>query len=587
MTDKSIFTGTVLILILGSGLAPAQNLPPEVISYADVVLYNGKILTANENFDIAQAVAIRDGRFLAVGDSQRVLSMAGPQTLRRDLEGQTVIPGFIGTDADNDFAAGNLYKETLIKGRIYGTLRELRTKPQMLAKVKETVAEATAGEKLFFRALETSESIYLTVEELDEVAPDNPVAVSIDSTNMVINSQMMKLLVERIPLEHRGIVKDPQTGKPTGRIYGQATGVVGWDLRPWPTIDETFLDEQRGMMRELNEDGITTIIGHIQGFSLAVLNILWHNGEVTVRVRGSHDFLRQNPYAEAYLRRLGNLVDFGLGDDIMIVGAGLASVDGNHDTGSSLTLEPKGSSGGYAFSSIGQNKWIGFGAHEGKWEDVEAKSQTEWENIQVAVKYGWNTSSIHNVGDKATEIWLDAIETALNQDDLALRPQFRPFGLDHNFFWSATQDERIKKLDMRRGLGKMFGGMAEAVEMYGDRIHDAQPVTELIERGMKVHIEGTRPFRGIHRYVTRKDDRGRIWGPDYAVDRKTALLMTTLWAARFIDEDDRLGSIEPGKFADLAVLGKDYLTVPVDEIPTIPIVTTIVGGRIVYDQNSN
>src|SRR5687767_11260602 len=116
------------VLLIG-GAATAQELPPEVINYADVVLYNGKILTVNANFDIAEAVAIRDGKFLAVGSNDRILAMAGPRTLRKDLAGSTVIPGFIGSDADNDFAAGNLYKETLIRGKIYGTLDDLTTIP--------------------------------------------------------------------------------------------------------------------------------------------------------------------------------------------------------------------------------------------------------------------------------------------------------------------------------------------------------------------------------------------------------------------------------------------------------------------------
>ncbi|MEE8583778.1 MAG: hypothetical protein V3T83_02895, partial [Acidobacteriota bacterium] len=271
------------------------------------------------------------------------------------------------------------------------------------AKLIEFVSQAEAGEKLFLRLPETSNGIFLRLEEIDPLTPHNPVALSIDSTNMVINSQMLKLLTERIPLDHPGILKDPETGKANGRIYGQATGVVGWDLRPWPKIDEAFLDEQKELMRHLNQRGITTIIGHIQGFSLSVLNLLWHQGAVTVRVRGSHDFLRQNPFAEGYLRRLGNLVDFGLGDDIVLVGAGLASVDGNHDTGSALTQKSKRSSGGFAFGRFGQNKWIGYGPHERKWEQVAPgeRSLTEWQNVQAALKYGWNISSVHNVGDQA------------------------------------------------------------------------------------------------------------------------------------------------------------------------------------------
>lgn len=584
MLNRTLLNIAVLFA-LGAISAPAQQLPPEIIRYADMVLYNGKVITANDNFEIAEAVAIRDGRFLAVGDSRRILAMAGPNTVRLDLAGRTVVPGFVCTDADNDFAGGNLYKDTLIKGRLLGTLRGLNTKEQALAKLKELVAQAEAGEQLFLRLPETSDAIYLTLDELDRVAPNNPVALSIDSTSMVINTPMLKLLAERLPLDHPSIIKDERTGKPNGQIYGHATGVVGWDLRPWPKIDESFLEEQKKLIHDLNARGVTAIVGHIQGFSLAVLNILWHRNQLNIRVRGAHDFLRQNPYAEAYLRRLGNLVDFGLGDDVVIIGAGLAAADGNHDTGSALTFEPKRTSGGYAFGPTGQNKWAGYGPHNREWEELSAeeKGTTEWENVQAAVKYGWNTTAIHNVGDKATELWLDAIEAALKQKDLAMRPEFRPFGLDHNLFWTDKQEERIKKLDMRRGLGKMFSDMGRALEIYGDRIHDVQPVPKLIERGLKVHIEGTEPLREIQRYVTRKDDRGRIWGPDHSVDRKTALLMKTRWAARYIGEENRLGSIEPGKLADLVVLAEDYLTVPDSRLAQIPVLKTIVGGRIVYE----
>ena len=86
------------------------------------------------------------------------------------------------------------------------------------------------------------------------------------------------------------------------------------------------------------------------------------------------------------------------------------------------------------------------------------------------------------------------------------------------------------------------------------------------------------------RYITRRDARGRVWGPDHAIDRPTALRMKTLWAARFIDEDHNLGSIEKGKKADLAVLESDYMTVPEDQIEKITVALTVVDGRVVYEK---
>ena len=398
---------------------------------------------------------------------------------------------------------------------------------------------------------------------------------------------MLEKLLERMPggENHPAILKDPATGKPNGRIYGQATGIVGWDLRPWPVIDEAMVGEQKKVFLNLNRKGITSMVAHTQGFNLSVVNALWHRNELSVRVFASHDFLRQNPFAEAYLRRLGNLVDFGLGDMVKIVGAGVAAMDGNADTGSALTLDSKLRSGGFAFPPHGQNKWIGYGAHQQQWADQAVPRElTEWENVQAAIKYGWNTTGIHNVGDQATAIWLEAIEQGLEQPDLVLRPQWRPFGLDHNLFWDPRNYSQIEKLDVRRGLGKMWQRPEAMVELYGDQIHDVQPVPELIRRGFKVHIEGTRPLEEMQRYITRRDEEGRTWGPDHAIDRPTALRMKTLWAARFIGEDKNLGSIEKGKKADLVVLGSDYLSVPEEQIEKIEVLQTIVDGRVVYEK---
>jgi predicted amidohydrolase YtcJ len=376
-------------------------------------------------------------------------------------------------------------------------------------------------------------------------------------------------------------VKD-SNGRPTGQIYGQATGVVGWDLRPWPTIDETAVEEQKQMFVNLHRQGITSMVAHTQGFSLSVINVLYHRNQLTMRVYASHDFLRQNPFAESYLRRLGNLIDFGLGDMVKIVGAGLASADGNADIGSALTLDPKIRSGGYAFAPHGENKWIGYGPHPETWDDkTVAPENTEWNNVKVAIKYGYNTTGIHNVGDGATQLWLEAIEAGLRQPDIVLQPQFRPFGLDHNMFWDPRNYTLMTKNDVRRGLGKMWSGTDKAVELYGDKIHDVQPVPELIQKGFKVHIEGA-DFGVMQRYITRRDAQGREWGPDHAIDRPTALRMTTLWAARYIGEEKVIGSIEKGKKADLVVLGADYLTVPEDQIGKIPVVAAIVDGKTVF-----
>jgi predicted amidohydrolase YtcJ len=198
----------------------------------------------------------------------------------------------------------------------------------------------------------------------------------------------------------------------------------------------------------------------------------------------------------------------------------------------------------------------------------------------VAARYGYNTTGIHNVGDGATQLWLESIDDAMTQKDMVLKP-WRPFGMDHNLFWHPRNQELMLKHDVRRGLGKMWQSPDKAVELYGDKMHDIQPVPELLEKGFRVHIEGA-GFPVLQRYITRRDTQGRVWGPDQAIDRQTALRMVTVWAARYIAEDTKIGSIEKGKKGDLLVLGQDYMTVPEDQIGKMPVEAVIVGGKVVY-----
>jgi len=570
-------------LLVVLSLHAQAPVPEELIRYPETILHNGKILTVDESFTTAEAVAIRDGQFLSVGSTQEVMRLRGPETKVFDLRGGTVIPGFVQTDADNDLIAGNLYKDTLVNRKL-GDSIEAMDKAGILKEMGAIIATRPAGEDIFFRVPEESmDALRLTRADLDPISPRNPLAISVTSSDMIVNSLMLAKVAERMPLgeKHPAIIKDA-AGRPNGQLYGQATGVVGWDLRPWPVIDEAAIEEQKKMFVELHKEGITSMVAHTQGYALSVVNVLFHRKQLTMRLYASHDFLRQNPYAEAYLRRLGNIIDFGLGDMVKIIGAGLASADGNADIGSALTLDPKARSGGYAFAPHGENKWIGYGPPPGRWEDNKvAREYTEWNNVLVATRYGYNTTGIHNVGDGATQLWLDAIEAGMNQQDMVLKPQWRPFGMDHNLFWNPRNYAQMTQYDVRRGLGKMWSGTDKAVELYGDKIHDIQPVPELVEKGFQVHIEDA-GFPVLQRYITRRDRQGRQWGPDQAIDRPTALRMVTLWAARYIAEDTEIGSIEKGKKADLLLLGADYLTVPEDQIEKIPVAATVVAGKVVY-----
>ena len=203
------------------------------------------------------------------------------------------------------------------------------------------------------------------------------------------------------------------------------------------------------------------------------------------------------------------------------------------------------------------------------------------------------------MGSKAAEIMLEAITAAENQKDIR-SPRYRTFGLDHNINWHPISIELAARLkeSVRYGVAleifrqRDVKGKRQEVLLaqWGELMHGMQPVKDLLDKGIAVHLEGGDPLRKpplamFQFYVSRKDEKGRVWGANQSVDRHIALLMTTRWAARYFDEDRVLGSIEPGKFADLVVLDRNPLEAPEDHILKIPVVITIVAGRIVYKRD--
>src|SRR5262249_3956641 len=142
---------TLLTLALTPSVALAQTaIAPELLAYPSLVLVNGKILTVDATFSVAQALAVRDGKILAIGSDADIRRLAGPATKVIDLGGKSVVPGFIDSDGDNAFAGGDLYKDTMVNGKI-GTKVRGESVGEMLRQVTNLVGTATPGSPVFVR----------------------------------------------------------------------------------------------------------------------------------------------------------------------------------------------------------------------------------------------------------------------------------------------------------------------------------------------------------------------------------------------------------------------------------------------------
>jgi predicted amidohydrolase YtcJ len=290
---------------------------------------------------------------------------------------------------------------------------------------------------------------------------------------------------------------------------------------------------------------------------------------------------------------------------IRIVGAAVGPVDGASDDGGILTNEAKRNAHAEVKGGLyGRNKWTGPEWTGKQWGDLTLaeKRDTEWATFQLLRKHGWNISGNHNMGSGATTIVLESLADAEKQSEIKVHKMLGRNALDHNLIWDQKSMTLAKQLGDKMAFGlnseifsqRVVRGEEMVFSQYGEQMHTMQPVKELLNAGVNVHLEGGKPDEPpvwrIERFVTRTDKstrsprEGRIWGKNQAIDRKQALLMTTYNAAKFMGDEKMLGSIEKGKYADLVVFNGDYMAVPDDKIDELLVDMTIVGGKVVYQR---
>jgi len=607
----------VLILVSGSGVRAQQDLPPEVLAYADMVLYNGKVLMADDKFTIVEAVAIREGKIMAVGTTNRILRMAGPKTQRFDLEGRTVTPGFIDTHFHlNTYAfvdqpplfpviglkdlGANKTKEGLLQA-----IRKIAPKL-----VKETppgqwivITDALDGKHGLVEVLMAQ----LRTKDLDEIFPNHPAAAGggrQDAPNLFnVNSLGLEIFKSHAsPNTLKGMVRDPKTQEPTGALQGLAASFLDFAILPFPDVQEAAELIRKAMLK-YNAQGLTNICTKTPPYLISALRELWVQGKMTIRWRANIEtFLTPDP--EQMYKLVGNLSD--LGDPMFkIRGAYVPGTDGHFPWvwTAARQLLP-GAQGVSLYGESSRTK---------RWERPDGYA---WHYYYLGVKYGWNMTGAHNKGDRGADALLAALEAG--KSDQVVPNSRQTFGVDHAVLLSeitpeGRQWDRMKKLNMIPSLGMPFifdppnagraadqgkgiayasmSALEQVIYAFGaERVHKMLPAKSLIRAGLKPVAESDRgifpqccPMWNLEKLVTRKDDRlPGIWGPHEAVTREEALLMYTNWAAYYTGDEAILGTLESGKIADLVIIDGDYLKVPDDQISELRILMTMVNGKIVY-----
>jgi len=533
---------------------PAPPPSPEASArQADLILSNGKIITVDERFTIAQAVAVKGDRIVAVGTNQEITRLAGADTKRIDLRGRAVSPGLI--DNHMHLMRGGTTWQWEVRWDGVGSRKQAL---DMLRARAKTVA---AGEWIYNLggwAIEqfADDKRPFTRDELDQVVPDHPVLLQASYREAYLNSRALKTLgVPESPGQDPAVVRDA-AGKPTGRILEAGFRQLVAKL---PTAKGAEIETStRAMIKDVNKMGLTAFgSAGCEADVLPTYQKLADQGQLNVRV-GCITAPGGGGGVDQLLPRIAQMKLFQGDNYIDQIFYGESVFGPLHDPMFLVKSDPK------------------------------PDQLATWRRIATEIAKAGLPLHVHANLTNTLDAFLDQIEQIHKEYPIKnLR-----WTLAHVNQLNASHLERMKKLGMYAAVhpwAVINGGINQAV--FGDAAYDMAALRTIQDSGIMWGFgsDGTRanqimPFTTLSWAVTGKMVGGtQALRQTQTIGREEALIAYTRRNAYFLFQEDNLGSIQPGKLADLVVLDRDYLTVPVDQIKDIKSVMTMVGGRIVYD----
>ncbi|NUU43525.1 amidohydrolase [Tardiphaga robiniae] len=559
--------------LIAGAIAIGASVLPAVAQQSDpnapqVVLTGGKILTLDGQSTIAQALAIRDGKILAVGSDAAIKPLAGPQTRVIDLAGKSVVPGLIDTHAH--FKAAGLGDYVVYLGGAKDVAGALDLIRAFVAKKRPGAWITTGG---WHPPSQLAEKRYLTRQELDSVSPNNPVYLRTVGHFSMANS---------LALQKAGISKstpDPAGGAFERDASGDINGVLVETAIPLvenivpPYTEDEELRQYRLAEAALNRLGITSVVeGATSARDTQILQKLALAGDATVRVG---TMFRPEPPADSAgwdAIMSGNGATSGFGDDWLKLGGIKIFYDGG------MTLKTAMMRDAYPDS------------HDDYHGIAQVTPERLKQLVSIANLRGWRVG-VHVVGDLGVDQVLDAFEAADKEKSI----KDRRFVLIHASLIRPEQMERARRVGARIDFQNafMWDKAATVARFLGRPTADrAVPTRTLIEKmglenlgaGTDFPVNPLNPFLTMYIMVTRKDPAGQVYGASEAIGREQALRLYTSAASRYMFEETRKGTLEAGKLADLVVLSADFMTVPDDQIKDITADMTMVGGKIVFQR---
>ncbi len=565
--EKRYFLNLCAALIIVAGLT-GGNYALASDPTADVIFHNGTILTVDKNMTEAEAVAVKDGRILGVGSTVEIFRYRSNTTRMIDLGGKTLMPGFVEGHS-------HPFMNMLVDNMMVDIRPVLYTRgPEIMKIIKTAIAKAAPGEYIVFFGWDPLILKGLknpTRLQLDTLAPNNPVVIIGNSGHVAFaNSKAFQLA---------GVTKDtPDPAGPMGGTFGHSKdGELNGRLDQGDPILMTLLpflksrlsDPQKAMeqvgkaWQQCASSGITTVDDSM--IDERYLNLYRETTKhfPSIRVRG---------YAVHY-----NSWKPFEGDDLIKVNGAKVFVDGTPWTGTLFLTKP------YPSSTLSLKVLELSPDYIQKPYISKADLQSLVDNCLKEKR----TLEIHAQGDAAIDMALDAIEQGLSQCPWS----------DHRFRIAHVPMIRNDQLERTKRLGVQVTFLMAHVKYWGDIL----PTLVGDERGRRwmpaasakmigvnygFHFDGpvapNKPFSVLETAVTRKTVGGKVLGPEERVMIDDAIRAYTINPAYQLFMEREVGSIEPGKFADMIIVSDNPRKVAPHKLSDIKVLVTYLNGKEIY-----
>lgn len=542
---------------------PAKAWSPAMTK--DLILTNAKVTTLDQGNPQAQAVAIRDGWFLAVGSEAEVRAAATPDATVIDAKGRRMIPGLI--DSHMHIIRGGLNYNMELRWDGVPSLADA------MAMLKTQVANTPPPQWVRvvggFTEHQFAEKRLPTIDELNAVAPDTPVFILHLYDRALLNAAALRVVGynKDTPNPPGGEIVRDAAGNPTGLLLARPNATILYStLAKGPKLPPEFqLNSTRHFMREMSRLGVTGVIDAGGGFQnypddYAIIEKLHADDQLTLRI--SYNLFTQKPKDElADFAGWAKQVTPGQGDD--------------------------------TYRHNGAGEMLVYSAAD--FEDFRVERPEMPPNLEADLepvirllaqnRWPWR---LHATYDQTITRALDVFEK-VNRDV--------PFDGLHWFFDHA---ETISERNIDR-IAALGGGIAiqhrmayqgeDFVERYGERAAErTPPIARMMAAGLPVgagtdatRVASYNPWVSLAWLVTGKTVGGlRLYPQANRLDRETALRLWTEANTWFSNEQGKKGQIKAGQLADLAVLSDDYFAIPEDGIAHLSSVLTVLGGRVVH-----